>query len=150
ISMHTSVVQALTSIIWQGPSELFRGFFASSLRDTPYASLFMVFYEGIKQDASLVAPPTSSSQSAAIHSASAVLAGGMSTLLTHPFNVIKTKIQARSEDRYHGFMRMVVMIWKQGGVSGYFDGASLCLTRKVLSSAIAWAVYEGVLLFMRT
>ena len=38
---------------------------------------------------------------------------------------------------------------QQRGVSGYFDGASLRLSRKVLSSAIGWAVYEGVLMFLR-
>ncbi|PBK73210.1 solute carrier family 25 member 38 [Armillaria solidipes] len=150
IYAYENIAQALSSIIRQGPSELFRGFFASSLRDAPYAGLFVVFYEGIKREASLVAPSTSSSQSAAIHSGSAALAGAMSTVLTHPFDVIKTKIQVRSEDRYHGFARTVATIWQQRGVSGYFDGASLRLTRKVFSSAIAWAVYEGVLLFMRT
>jgi len=42
---------AFVSIVRQGPPELFRGFLASSLRDAPYAGLFMVFYEGIKSKA---------------------------------------------------------------------------------------------------
>lgn len=51
IYAYESIAQALSSIIRQGPSELFRGFFASSLRDAPYAGLFVVFYEGIKREA---------------------------------------------------------------------------------------------------
>lgn len=39
---------------------------------------------------------------------------------------------------------------QQRGVAGYFDGASLRMSRKVLSSAIGWAVYEGLLMFIRT
>ena len=35
-----------------GPSELFRGFLPSALRDAPYAGLFIVFYEGIKYETS--------------------------------------------------------------------------------------------------
>lgn len=39
---------------------------------------------------------------------------------------------------------------QQRGVAGYFDGATLRMSRKVLSSAIGWAVYEGLLMFIRT
>lgn len=31
---------------------------------------------------------------------------------------------------------------------GFFDGISLRLSRKVLSSAIGWGVYEAILVFM--
>lgn len=91
-----------------GPSDLFRGFWASSLRDAPYAGLFVVFYETIKVQAgqlSRILPPHcilthsptaaisslsgSMTQSAFIHSASGALAGAMATISTHPFDVIK-------------------------------------------------------------
>lgn len=42
---------AFVSIVRRGPHELLRGFLASSLRDAPYAGLFVVFYEGIKREA---------------------------------------------------------------------------------------------------
>ena len=48
---YKSLSQALVSIVRQGPSELLRGFLASSLRDAPYSGLFLVFYEEIKRDA---------------------------------------------------------------------------------------------------
>ncbi|KAF8171814.1 solute carrier family 25 member 38 [Pholiota molesta] len=123
---------------------------ASSLRDAPYAGLFVVFYEGIKREASHLVPASSSSEAALLHSVSAASAGAIATLATHPFDVIKTKVQVRTEQRYHGFFRTIGTIWKQRGAAGFFDGASLRLSRKVLSSAIGWAVYEGVLMFMRT
>jgi solute carrier family 25 protein 38 len=51
IYAYQSFSGALVSITRQGPSELLRGFLASSLRDAPYAGLFIVFYEGIKREA---------------------------------------------------------------------------------------------------
>ncbi|PPQ63956.1 hypothetical protein CVT24_009079 [Panaeolus cyanescens] len=146
---YSSLSGALVGIARQGPSELLRGFLASSLRDAPYAGLFVVFYEGIKKEMAYVVPPQSNAQASLIHSVAAASAGAIATLATHPFDVIKTKVQVRTEDRYHGFMRTIATIWKQRGIAGYFDGASLRLSRKVLSSAIGWAVYEGVLMFMR-
>jgi len=95
-------------------------------------------------------PPTSNTHSTGIHSFSAASAGAIATMATHPFDVIKTKIQVRKEDRYHGLMSTVRTIWIQRGVSGFFDGASLRMSRKILSSAIGWAVFEGILMLMRT
>jgi hypothetical protein len=79
----------MRSITRAGPSELFRGFLASSLRDAPYAGLFVVFYEGIKHEAASVLSPSSHLASAALHSCSAAAAGTVATLATHPFDVIK-------------------------------------------------------------
>ncbi|EKM75747.1 hypothetical protein AGABI1DRAFT_79511 [Agaricus bisporus var. burnettii JB137-S8] len=146
---YKSLGGALSSIAKQGPQELLRGFMASALRDAPYAGLFVVFYEGIKREAMYLTPPTSTSHSTLVHGISAATAGAMATMVTQPFDVIKTKIQVRREDRYHGFFKTVGTIWNQRGISGYFDGASLRMSRKVLSSALGWAVYEGFLMFVR-
>ncbi|KAF7964939.1 hypothetical protein HWV62_1468, partial [Athelia sp. TMB] len=147
---YESLYGSLATIVRLGPNELLRGFVASSLRDAPYAGLFVVCYEGIKRETTMLLPPTSDAYSAGLHGFSAASAGAIATMATHPFDVIKTKIQVRSEDRYQGFLRTVGTVWRQRGVSGFFDGASLRLSRKVFSSAIGWAVYEGFLMFMRT
>ncbi|KAH7924839.1 solute carrier family 25 member 38 [Leucogyrophana mollusca] len=143
---YRSLSGSLLSIMRMGPPELLRGFLASSLRDAPYAGLFVVFYEGIKRETSYFFPTV---YAAGIHSFSAASAGAIATMATHPFDVIKTKMQVRSEDRYRGFTSTVLRIWTQRGVLGFFDGASLRLTRKIFSSAIGWAVFEGMLLFMQ-
>ena len=49
---YPSFSTALVSLVRAGPSELFRGFTASVLRDAPYAGIFVVFYENIKQESS--------------------------------------------------------------------------------------------------
>jgi len=131
-----------------GPRELLRGAGASALRDGPYAGLFLFSYEGVKEfwgrtDLNTSLPPT------AIHMSSGAAAGTFATLATHPFDVLKTKIQVRTESRYGTIQSAASAVWQQRGLSGFFDGASMRLTRKVFSSAIGWAVYEGILLVLR-
>ncbi|KAN0126312.1 mitochondrial carrier protein [Lactarius tabidus] len=147
---YSSLISSMRSITRAGPSELFRGFLASSLRDAPYAGLFVVFYEGIKHEAASVLSPSSHLASAALHSCSAAAAGTVATLATHPFDVIKTRMQVRTEHKYHGLIQTALTVWNERGIHGFFDGASLRLSRKILSSAIGWAVYESVLVFART
>ncbi|KAJ7638365.1 solute carrier family 25 member 38 [Roridomyces roridus] len=146
---YKSLTGGFLSIARLGPSEMFRGFFASSLRDAPYAGLFVVLYEGIKRQSVHVFQPTSDAQATLMHTVSAASAGAIATVATHPFDVVKTKVQVRSEERYQGFVQTVRTIWIQRGPPGFFDGVFLRGARKIFSSAIGWAVYEGVLMFIR-
>jgi hypothetical protein len=56
---YESLTGSFVSIVRLGPSELLRGFVASSLRDAPYAGLFVVFYEVIKRETCKIMRPTS-------------------------------------------------------------------------------------------
>lgn len=49
---YRSLTGSLRSIVRTGPSELMRGFVASSLRDAPYAGLFVLLYEAVKRESS--------------------------------------------------------------------------------------------------
>ncbi|KAH7888124.1 solute carrier family 25 member 38 [Phlebopus sp. FC_14] len=109
---YKSLTSSLASIARMGPSELLRGFVASSLRDAPYAGLFVVIYEAVKRESTYFAP---SAYAATIHSFSAASAGAIATMATHPFDVIKTKMQVRSEERYRGFISTVVRTWQVSG-----------------------------------
>lgn len=87
---YSSLGNAVAQIVRMGPSELLRGFLASSLRDAPYAGLFVVFYEGIKWEAGhALSGSGNASLSAMIHSGSAASASALATLATHPFDVVK-------------------------------------------------------------
>lgn len=43
----------------------------------------------------------------------------------------------------------IYRILQQRGALGFFDGVSLRFSRKVLSSAIGWTVYEGLLMILQ-
>lgn len=51
IYAYETVSGALVALARKGPSELFKGFLPSSLRDAPYAGLFVFCYEAIKRRA---------------------------------------------------------------------------------------------------
>ncbi|KAJ3529404.1 hypothetical protein NM688_g7857 [Phlebia brevispora] len=95
---YNNVFGALRSIARAGPSELFRGFVPSALRDAPYAGLFVVFYESIKGKTSRLLPSDSPLQATAVHSFAGASAGAIATMVTHPFDVVKTKMQVRTEN----------------------------------------------------
>ncbi|KIJ32321.1 hypothetical protein M422DRAFT_234124 [Sphaerobolus stellatus SS14] len=146
---YRSFTSAAGSLLRSGPSQLFRGAAASAMRDAPYAGLFLVAYEHLKRDtAALLMQPGSNSSSALIHAIAGAGAGTAATLATHPFDVLKTKLQVRNDAKYNTLRSTIRTIWTSRGVSGFFDGVSLRLSRKILSSAIGWAVYEGVLIFI--
>ncbi|KAJ3510661.1 hypothetical protein NMY22_g15910 [Coprinellus aureogranulatus] len=146
IYQYQSVGQGMSIMLRSGPSELFRGFLASAMRDAPYAGVFLVFYERIKRDASHLVGAETAVQSSAVHAFSAASAGALATISTQPFDVIKTRIQVRPEGQYHSLLGTVKNIMLERGPMGFFDGASLRMSRKVLSSAIGWVVYEAVLM----
>lgn len=56
--------------------------------------------------------PIPISTSAAVNSVSAASAGALATLATQPFDVLKTKMQVRSEVKYRGLLSTVSAIWR--------------------------------------
>ncbi|KZS94048.1 mitochondrial carrier [Sistotremastrum niveocremeum HHB9708] len=142
---YSGIGSALVSVYKAGPRELFKGAGASALRDAPYAGLFLYTYEAFKHDIPFLNELPSTLQ----HVIAASSAGTIATMATQPFDVLKTKIQVRQEQRYSSIQKAATAVWKQRGPLGFFDGASLRLSRKVASSAVAWAMYEGVLLFLK-
>ncbi|TIB16026.1 hypothetical protein E3P88_00559 [Wallemia ichthyophaga] len=89
-----SILGALGDIVRQsGPRGLLAGFSASALRDAPYAGLYVVLYERMKEYGSHLQDIGSSSgrhiPAPVIYSVSGLLAGTSCTLITHPFDVVK-------------------------------------------------------------
>jgi solute carrier family 25 protein 38 len=41
------------------------------------------------------------------------------------------------------------LILQDRGMAGFFSGSTLRISRKAMSGAIGWTVYEGLLLFLR-
>jgi len=146
---YESLSQAFIPLLRGGPSQYLRGALPSALRDAPYAGLFVVFYERIKHDMGCLIRPDNTLMTSTLHSLSAASAGAVAVLLTHPFDVVKTKMQVRNEARYMGLFQTILTIQKQRGFRGFFDGTLLRMSRKVLSSAIGWAVYEGILIVLQ-
>lgn len=144
---YKSIASAARNIFAQeGLKGFFSGFCATAVRDAPYAGLYVAFYEASKSHLNkLLAKRTdqdpSSGTSATINASSGVVAAGLATGLTNPFDAVKTRLQLMPH-RYRNTLTAARLMLKEDGFKSFFDGLGLRMGRKALSSALAWTVYE--------
>lgn len=140
----------------EGLRGFFAGFGATAIRDAPYAGLYVVFYEWSKRYGSDLAAAGNNNNdgtskpaigrlagmtSASINFTSSLLAASAATAITNPPDAIKTRLQLRP-GKYHNTLQAARLMLKEEGIKSLFDGLALRMTRKALSSALAWTVYE--------
>ncbi|KAL9121674.1 MAG: hypothetical protein Q9187_001764 [Circinaria calcarea] len=145
--------------IWrhEGLKGFFAGFGATAIRDAPYAGLYVLFYEQSKKRLSElgeVAPIVSgsivdgkgmkSSASLSINFLSGVLAAGLATAITNPFDAVKTRLQLMPGE-YKNMIQAGRQMVQDEGARSLFDGMGLRMGRKALSSALAWTLYEELI-----
>jgi solute carrier family 25 protein 38 len=139
----------------EGFRGLFAGFGATAIRDGPYAGIYVVFYEHSKRTLSVLLGPavvdgettqsSSSSSSASINFLSGAMAAGLATTVTNPFDVVKTRVQLMPV-KYRNMLRATKLMLREDGMRSLFDGLALRMGRKALSSALAWTVYEELIM----
>ena len=141
-------------------SEGFKGFFsgfgATAVRDAPYAGMYVLFYEQSKrrlsqlQRANLLGETSGlekemkSSTSVSINFLSGMLAAGLATAFTNPFDAIKTRLQLMPK-KYGNTFKAAPLMVREDGIRSLFDGLGLRMGRKAISSALAWTLYEELI-----
>lgn len=139
----------------EGVRGLFKGWGATAVRDAPYAGLYVVFYEESKRrlasfstSASFPDGPVgigkegmTAKASVSINFGSGVLAAGLATAITNPFDAIKTRLQLMPA-KYRNMLSAAQIMLREEGVRSLMDGLGLRIGRKAISSALAWTVYE--------
>ena len=131
----------------EGIAGFFRGWGATAIRDAPGAGLYLFFYESGKKNLSLLFNDTgnggSMSGSAAtwVNMISSALAGAASTAVTNPFDTLKTRVQVLP-GVYTNMWSAFVKILREEGIRRLFDGLSLRMGRKAVSSSLVWTGYE--------
>eukprot|EP00798_Chlamydomonas_sp_ICE-L_P006959 gene6959-2230_t len=76
------------------------------------------------------------------HSIAGGVAGSISVLILHPFDVLKTRLQVQDglqgqSATYRGAVHAVQRMWQQEGVRAFYQG----LTPAVVGSGVAWSSY---------
>jgi solute carrier family 25 protein 38 len=138
----------------EGVRGLFSGFGATAVRDAPYAGLYVLFYKQFKKRLSLLVPKVpvgeelsvdmKGSTSASINFSSGMLAAGLATTITNPFDAIKTRIQLQPNE-YRNMLHAVRTMVRDDGFKSLFHGLGLRMGRKAMSSALAWTLYEELI-----
>lgn len=129
----------------------FAGYGATAVRDAPYAGLYVLFYEQFKKRLSSVyggdedaRSSMKASLSASINFTSGAMASAACSVITNPFDAVKTRIQLQPrvyKNMFHAASRLV----SEEGVRSLYDGLALRMTRKAISSALAWMLYEELI-----
>ncbi|KAG7058620.1 Dor1-like family protein [Colletotrichum scovillei] len=138
-----------------GPRGFFAGFGATAVRDAPYAGMYVLFYELLKKQLSSLSTrrdghspnrpvAITTSHATLVNFSSAVMAGGACSVISNPFDAIKTRIQLQPavyRNMYQACQKMV----SEEGIRSLMDGVALRMSRKAMSSALAWTVYEELM-----
>ena len=154
---YNSIWSAGTAI-WthEGLKGFFAGFGVTAIRDAPYAGLYVLFYEQLKQRLGDLRETTplvgdrelndrmKSSSSVPINLVSGVFAAGLATAITNPFDAVKTRLQLMP-GKYGNMIQAGKRMVQEDGFKALFDGLGLRMGRKALSSALAWTLYEELI-----
>jgi len=127
----------------EGIRGLFSGFITTVLRDAPYSGISYLVYDQSKTKlkAAISAPDP------VINLLAAGFGGVVATLITHPQDVLKTRLQISPVHNSSQFWRSFPLIkemYHQEGVAGFYKGLVPRLLRRPLFAAISWVVYEEV------
>ncbi|KAF0974699.1 hypothetical protein FDP41_006173 [Naegleria fowleri] len=129
---------------------LFAGVTPTLLRDIPYSGLFYLFYRQSNDLLSVVVgqdATSSSNQIVSVAAISSIFAGASATLITHPFDLIRTRLQLPNQGGYSGFMDALVTIPKEEGLRSLFlRGIVPKIMKRGLGHAISWSLYESTVL----
>jgi solute carrier family 25 protein 38 len=78
-----------------------------------------------------------------IHAISAFSAGLAATTITHPFDVLRARIQLQPTVYTNAF-RAATKIYREERFRGFFIGIVPRTLKKTLSAALTWTVYEEI------
>ncbi|KAG0074621.1 hypothetical protein BGZ93_007718 [Podila epicladia] len=144
---YKSMSGAFSSIFrTEGLRGLWAGFGATAMRDAPLAGLYVLFYEQCKVRLGEIKASSelfSNVSTPTIHMVSGVAAGFLSTTLTHPFDMLKTRMQLKPAE-YKNVLQGARKVLLEEGAIGFLDGILVRTVRKSIHSAISWTVYEEV------
>lgn len=119
---------------------MYSGMVPTLLRDVPFSGLYLMFYRKLKKMSSDGPNPVS----AMATFNNGVVAASLASFITQPADVIKTNMQLYPK-KYGRLKTVVVVMYKEMGVQGFWRGFVPRTLRRTLMSAMAWTVYEEIM-----
>lgn len=77
------------------------------------------------------------------HFGCGIVAGVLASIVTHPADVVKTKMQLYPQE-FKSLRHAFYFVYFKYGVLGYFKGIVPRMIRRTLMTAMAWTVYEQI------
>ncbi|KAL3692095.1 hypothetical protein R1sor_005746 [Riccia sorocarpa] len=124
----------------EGLAGLYSGMVPTLLRDAPYSGLYLTLYNRIRYHLKVNLDPHSRSQTY-INFVSGALSGSIATLVTHPPDVVRTRMQLERTNNT-GIMSTVRQIVQVEGMQGLLVGVLPRLGRRGFQQALSWTIFE--------
>lgn len=134
----------------EGVRGLCCGLVPTLVRDAPYSGLYLMFYTQLKQStASLLIEygldvKKNGYLASITHFSCGLSAGLLASLVTHPADVVKTRMQLEPL-AYRSVVQACKQILELNGPGGFLVGLAPRMLRRTLMSALAWTVYEEIM-----
>ena len=128
----------------EGVKGFYKGLLPSIIKDVPYSTLGYAFYEKYIEIFSNLG--NSNRKNPIITFFAGVFAGFTATLLTQPFDVIKTKIQFQNMKgkEFSNFWEVVKLIYTEDGLVGFQRGIFPRIAKRFISFPLVWTLYEQI------
>lgn len=144
---YSGVLNAVRTIYTkEGVKGLTCGLVPTLLRDAPFSGLYLLFYTQMK----LRIPNDMQEGTVAsvCHFGCGFTAGILASAVTQPFDVLKTKMQLYPH-KFNNLIDVVIYVHRKYGYQGYFKGLVPRMMRRTLMAAMAWTVYEKVMISLQ-
>jgi len=136
---YTGVANALYTIgAKEGMKGLFSGLGSTLLRDAPFSGINLVMYTQMRTVMGEVAVAQGRETDAMDTFFAGAVAGGVATFLTHPPDVLRTRVQLGRPST--SFVKIVT----EEGVRALWVGSFPRILRRTLQQAMTWSLYEHV------
>jgi len=115
-----------------------RGNFINSFRVFPSRGILFATNDTIKAKLSCLTPTIGHGL---VSATSGMIAGGVSTVVTYPLDLVRTRIAGLHKEK-KGFWKVAHLVLQEDGILGFYRGMSITLINTLPYSAIAFCVYD--------
>ncbi|EFC46847.1 predicted protein, partial [Naegleria gruberi] len=132
----------------EGLRGFFSGLFATLVRDIPNAGLNFLFYNQTRYaltNTFYKGREKEMETSPFITMPSGAVGGVLSSVITHPFDMIRTRLQLEPSSNtkaYNGVIHALVTITKNEGFRTLFRGVSPRIMKRAFASGLSWTILE--------
>lgn len=139
IFKYRNIFHAFRSIIQEsGFLGLYRGLYATLIRDINYSGFYYMIYSHLKNEAEEASQKDFKSSRIAYY---ALISSITSCFLTQPPDVVRTYMQLQPK-KYTSISKTVAMLYSEKGIQGFFTGFVPRSARRVLISVFSWTLFE--------
>ena len=128
-------------------SGFYQGYFSVLLKEIPYSAIQMPIYEMLKKLTRSARRPGVAEEPLSIleNARNGMASGSLAAIVTHPMDVVKTKLMINREKEVMSYWQCVQRIYRADGFLGFYKGGLIRVANIAMLSVIFFSCYERIL-----